>query len=118
MSTASKGTTPLAPQKATKSSQITSKLSKHSKVSSRQKNYTNAMNDEMNPTEKQQRLQALKEERKELVRFNKQLGPKQFFQADLIFDEQDGKYRDKVAQCFQMRMEHLNKQKRHDDKKW
>jgi hypothetical protein len=50
-----------------------------------------------------------KKERKEIIKFDRKLGKKQFFLADLSSVGQDDSYRDKIDKCFKMRIERLTK---------
>ena len=55
---------------------------------------------------------------KELRQFNKKLGPKQFFQADLILKHSDEDFKEKLEKCFHLRIDKLQKQQSKESKTW
>ena len=68
--------------------------------------------------EEKERLQQLALEKKQLNKFNRKLGKKQFFEADILFCKQSQSYHDKVSQCFKMRVKQLQRKKLRETDKW
>jgi len=55
---------------------------------------------------------------KSLIKFNKTLTSKQLMQADLVGEDEDPNYRDKVARCLDWRVQKMRKRQVIEDRQW
>lgn len=55
---------------------------------------------------------------KSLIKFNKTLNSKKLMQADLVGEDDDPNYRDKVAKCLDWRVQKMKRRQIIEDKQW